>query len=75
MKEKGRSDAHRVNCTLALHSRRKFLKKALLTAAYVAPAITSYPSTVFATHQCGMPPMGGVEMCMGMDFTPGCSPL
>ncbi len=59
----------------ALHSRRKFLKRTLITAAYVTPVVLSYPSTVFATHQCGMPVMMGMEMCGGMLFTPGCSPL
>lgn len=58
----------------ALYSRRRFLKRALIAAAYVTPIVVSYPSTVFATHQCGMKHNPN-EMCMGMLFSPGCSPL
>jgi len=61
----------------AREGRRGFLKKALAVAAYVAPAVVSYPSTVFATHMCpgeGQPKMGQ-ENCMGQIFTPGCSPV
>lgn len=71
---KGRSETRQQNGTPALYSRRRFLKRALITAAYVTPLVVSYPSTVFATHQCGMMHNPN-EMCMGMLFSPGCSPL
>ena len=68
--------------TLALYSRRRFLKKALLAAAYVAPVVLSYPSTVFAAHCAGMSWMqretncgGANHMYMGMTWSPGCSLL
>jgi len=60
---------------LALYSRRKFLKRALLMAAYVTPVIVSYPRTVFAAHcnegQCG----GADHQRAGMVWSPGCSQL
>lgn len=71
---KGRSDTRQQNGTLALYSRRRFLKRALITAAYVTPVVLSYPSTVFATHQCNKPHNPN-EMCMGTLFSPGCSQL
>ena len=70
-----RSEAPARSGTLGLCSRRRFLKKALIAAAYVTPVVVSYPSTVFATHQCGMMVMGGTEMCMGLTYSPGCSLL
>ncbi len=61
--------------TLALHTRRKFLKKALMTAVYVAPVVLSYSSSVFAAHcnegQCG----GADHQRAGMTWSPGCSQL
>lgn len=69
-----RSETRQQNGTLALYSRRRFLKTALITAAYVTPVVVSYPSTVFATHQCGMKHNPN-EMCMAMLFSPGCSML
>jgi len=71
---KGRSETRRQNGALALYSRRRFLKRALITAAYVTPIVVSYPSTVFATHQCGKQHNPN-EMCMGLLFSPGCSQL
>ena len=70
----------RQNGTEGLYSRRKFLKRALMTAAYVAPVVVSYPSTVFAFHpDCPTPMMFGMtmpnEQCMGTLFGPGCSML
>jgi hypothetical protein len=60
---------------LALYSRRKFLKRALLTMAYVTPVLVSYSSTVFAAH-CSMAACGGgSHMNMGMVWSPGCSRL
>ena len=68
--------------TLALYSRRKFLRKALIAAAYVAPVVLSYPSTVFAAHCAGATMMqqetncgGANHMSMGMTWSPGCSVL
>lgn len=60
----------------ALYSRRKFLKRALLAAAYVTPVIVSYPRTVFATH-CDQNVCGGMtgHVFMGMTWSPGCSQL
>ena len=61
--------------TLALYSRRRFLKRVLVTAAYVTPLIVSYPRTVFANHctpqSCG----GPSHMFQGMIWSPGCSQL
>ena len=69
-----RSETRQQNGTLALYSRRRFLKRALITAAYAAPIVMSYPSTVFATHACGKKHDPN-EMCMGNLFSPGCSQL
>ena len=74
---KASSEAPRESGALALYSRRKFLKRALLTAAYVTPVLVSYPSTVFATH-CGMgmtSTCGGAMHNMGGQWSPGCSTL
>jgi hypothetical protein len=60
---------------VALVSRRKFLKKALLTAAYVTPVVISYSSTVFAAHCSGMVCGGASHATMGMVWSPGCSQL
>ncbi|MGH7362516.1 MAG: hypothetical protein ACREJ7_09350 [Candidatus Methylomirabilales bacterium] len=61
--------------TLALQSRRKFLKRALMTAAYVAPVVLSYSSTVFAAH-CNESSCGGADHIKGaMVWSPGCSKL
>lgn len=64
---------------LALQSRRKFLKRALITAAYVAPVVLSYSSAVFAAH-CGTDEMacGGLDhfnTTTMMTWSPGCSLL
>ncbi|MBI3080479.1 MAG: hypothetical protein HYY89_03770 [candidate division NC10 bacterium] len=60
---------------LALHTRRKFLKKALITAAYVAPVVLSYSSAVFAAH-CTDNTCGGADHEKnGMFWSPGCSML
>lgn len=62
---------------LALYSRRKFLKRALLAAAYVTPVIVSYPRTVFAAHCAKESVCGGADHMdtMGMVWSPGCSRL
>jgi len=64
--------------TLALYSRRKFLKRALVTAAYVAPVVLSYSSSVFAAH-CNESSCGGADhmntLGGGMTWSPGCSML
>lgn len=70
------SETHTQDGTLALHSRRKFLKRALMTAAYVAPVVLSYSSSVFAAHcvmenQCG----GADHQNSGTFWSPGCSKL
>ncbi len=64
------------DATLALHTRRKFLKKALMTAAYVAPVVLSYPSAVFAAH-CNEASCGGADHMSGAAkaWSPGCSRL
>lgn len=65
---------------LAFYSRRRFLKGALLAAAYATPLIVSYPRTVFASH-CAEDQCGGDDHvftdAMGMTTTwsPGCSKL
>lgn len=73
------SETHTQDGTLALHSRRKFLKKALITAAYVAPVVLSYSSSVFAAHCTGGNPeatCGGADhISGGMVWSPGCSKL
>jgi hypothetical protein len=62
--------------TAALLNRRKFLKKALLTVAYVTPVLVSYSSTVFAAH-CTEVMCGGADHMgtAGMLWSPGCSRL
>lgn len=73
-----RSEAVTANGTPALYSRRKFLKRALLVAAYAAPVIVSYPRTVFAAH-CDEMMCGGADHFNdqggGMFWSPGCSRL
>ncbi|MCI0372597.1 MAG: hypothetical protein L0214_14790 [candidate division NC10 bacterium] len=73
MKERSEKPIH--DGALALQTRRKFLKRALLTAAYVTPLIVSYPGTVFAAHCNNMTCGGGNHMAMGMTWSPGCSLL
>ena len=73
MKQRAEKPHH--DGALALQTRRKFLQRALITAAYVAPVVLSYSSAVFANH-CNNPTCGGMEhMGMGMTWSPGCSQL
>jgi hypothetical protein len=59
----------------ALYNRRKFLKQALVTMAYVTPVLMSYSSTVFAGH-CSETMCGGTDHMMGGSvWSPGCSML
>jgi hypothetical protein len=69
------SEAVTTNGAQALYSRRKFLKRALLVAAYVAPVVISYPPTVFAAHCSDMVCGGSDHKDMGMIWSPGCSLL
>jgi hypothetical protein len=62
---------------VALYDRRKFLKRALATMAYVTPVLVSYSSSVFAAH-CTEAACGGVNhmgMAGGGTWSPGCSRL
>lgn len=70
------SETHTQDGALALHSRRKFLKRALMTAAYVAPVVLSYSSSVFAGH-CNESSCGGLDHVGsgGKTWSPGCSRL
>jgi hypothetical protein len=74
-----RPEAVTANGTPALYSRRKFLKRALLVAAYAAPVIVSYPRTVFAAHcdevSCGGDDHTRVTGGSTMVWSPGCSRL
>jgi len=72
---KHESEKHQQDSTATQSSRRRFLKKVLLTAAYVAPVVASYPRTVFAAH-CTQQTCGGAShMFAGMTWSPGCSVL
>lgn len=63
---------------VALQSRRKFLKRALVAAAYLTPVVMSYPSTVFAHTLCGSMHTAHTSTnftCTGSTYSPGCSQL
>lgn len=69
------SEKHRQDSATVQYSRRRFLKRALLTAAYVAPVVVSYPRSVFANH-CTQQTCGGKDhKFQGMTWSPGCSVL
>lgn len=69
------SDTQQQDSAALQVSRRRFLKRALLAAAYVAPVVVSYPRTVFAAH-CSNPTCGGADhKHAGMFWSPGCSVL
>jgi hypothetical protein len=74
------ADPRAKDSIVAFESRRKFLRRALVMAAYVTPVVLSYPSTVFANHPCPADPgkmssSGMPEMCAGLSYSPGCSRL
>lgn len=72
---KHESEKDQQDSTAMQISRRRFLKRALLTAAYVAPVVVSYPRSVFANH-CTQQTCGGMtHMFQGMTWSPGCSVL
>lgn len=70
------SETPQQGTTPVLVSRRKFLRRALVAAAYVAPVLVSYSSTVFASH-CDEMMCGGADHIddKGMVWSPGCSRL
>jgi hypothetical protein len=72
---KERSDKPLHDAALALQTRRKFLKRALIAAVYAAPVVLSYSSAVFASHCSNMTCGGMNHMDSGMTWSPGCSQL